>query len=290
MVTMKKSDRDDPSAAGARRPRRVLAGFGRLADEVATIDAALALARALHAEIAGHFVEESNLLDLADLPFAQAVRSSGQATTPIEAGRMKRELAHAASTWRRTLRSRAERSRIACTFRTSTGEYCSEISKVTAESDFVIVNPANVARQGLARARTVLDAFATYAGLVVLPEHRQTRKGPVLLLLDPETDRNAPVLAQRIAEAAETDLAIIASTGADADETAMRSRIADAIGPGARIQFSTSSANADLITDASALDPSFIVWPGWNVAEDKDLAEGLLRTTNAPLLLLRQMA
>ena len=287
---MKKPDRDGPSGAGARQPRRVLAGFGGLADEVATIDAALALARALHAEIAGHFVEESDLLDLADLPFAQAVRTSGRATTPIEAGRMKQELAHAASTWRRTLISRAERSRISCTFHTSTGEYCSEISKATAESDFVIVNPANVARQGLARARTVLDAFAAYAGLVVLPEHRQTGKGPVLLLLDPETDRNAPVLAQRIADAAETDLAIIASTGADADETEIRNRIADAIGPSARIQFSTSSANADLIADASALDPSFIVWPGWNIAEDKDLAEGLLRTTNAPLLLLRQMA
>ncbi len=287
---MKKPEHEGASGKVSREPRRILAGFGGLADEVATIDAALALAQALRAEITGHFVEESNLLDLAGLPFARAVRTPGQSATTIESGRMKQELAHAASTWRRTLVARAERSKITCTFRTSTGEYCSEIAKATAESDFVVVNPANVPDQGRARARTVLDAIAAYAGLVVLPERRKTGKGPVLLLLDTEADHSTLSLAQRIAVAAETDLVIVASTGAGNDEAEMRSQITQAVGTSARIDFTAAPLTADMIADVSALDPSFIVWPGWNVAEDKDLAESLLHATNAPLLLLRRSA
>ena len=53
---------------------RILAGFGSVADEEPTIDTALMLARALEADIAGYFVEDTDLLNLAALPFAKVVR------------------------------------------------------------------------------------------------------------------------------------------------------------------------------------------------------------------------
>ena len=288
-TVMKKPEPQYTAGPDGRRPPRVLAGFGGLADEVATIDAALALARAMHAEITGHFVEESNLLDFAGLPFARVVRATGRTATTVEAGHMKQELAHAASTWRRALVAKAERSRITCRFDTSTGEYCSEIARVTAASDFVVINPANVARHGRARARTVLESIPAYAGLVVLPEHRKNEKGPVLLLLGAQTDHDAPELAQRLAEAAGTDLVIRATAASAADEANMRRRIAAAIGPGAQMTFTKAATpDADPIADIAALKPSFIVWPGWNAGTDKDRAEELLRATGAPLLLLKR--
>ena len=58
---MPKPEHQSTAGTGTRRPRRILTGLGGLADDTATIDAALALARAMHADIAGHFVEESSL-------------------------------------------------------------------------------------------------------------------------------------------------------------------------------------------------------------------------------------
>ena len=280
---------NNPDAESAERPRRILAGFGSLADEAATIDTALALARALQAEVAGHFVEESNLLDLAGLPFARAVRAAGRSVTPIESSHMKREIAHAASTWRRALTAKAERSSITYSFHTCTGEYCSEIAKVTAETDVVVVNPANVSRLGHTGARTVLDSFAAYAGLVVLPERRNTGNGPVALLMDAETGASALALARRVAEVSETELIVVALPGIDDDETELRRRIVEAIGTNARIIFPILPASDEWIASVAALTPSYIVWPGWNLAEDKDLAERLLRTAGAPLVLLRHV-
>lgn len=286
--TMVKPDRKNNAPTRSHQPRRILAGFGGLADEIATIDAALALAQALRVDVAGHFVEESNLLDLAGLPFAQAIRASGQSAMPIEISRMKQELAQAASTWRRTLVTRAERSRISCTFRTSTGEYCSEIAKATVESDFVVVNPANVARQGRARARAILDAMGAYAGLVLLPERSRNPKGPVVLFVEAKADNEAYRLAARIAESAHTGLIVVASPGKDGNETALRSDLIEALGPDLQMVYAGGPSSADMIAAVSAQNPSFIVWPGGDGAEDRDLAETLLRSTSAPLLLLRR--
>ena len=216
MRPMARRSKSAADSSGEAVPRRILAGLGPIADEMQTIEAALALAAALRAEITGHFVEESNLLDLAALPFTKTIRPSGRSIVPLELSQMEREISHAAATWRRTLSARAERSRISCTFRTTRGEYCTEIAKAAAAADIVVLNPANVAGRGRNAVAAILGAVRDAAVTVLLPEYRpRSGRGPVVLLAGAAVPGAETFhLAERIASITGTGLVVLAA-GAD---------------------------------------------------------------------------
>lgn len=277
-------------AEGGKATGRILAGLGPAGDEMQTIEAALALAEALRAEIAGHFVEESNLLDLAALPFAKAFRPTGKGAVPLELAQMQQQIARAGANWRRQLSLRAERSRIACTFSTTRGEYCAEIAKAAASTDIVVVNPANVAGSARNAIAALLDAIRDPAVTVLLPLQRPlTPRGPVVLLAGDGTPGDEAIgLAARIASMTGSELVLLTLAGSDADIEAMRLAAYQSLGRDIRVEPARHGGIAAAAEKVGALEPSFVVWPTDRGSLTGADAEALLRAARAPLLLARR--
>jgi nucleotide-binding universal stress UspA family protein len=92
-------------------PRRVLVALEAGESAPALLEAAANLAAGLHAELVGLFVEDSELLEAAELPVTRSVPSHAQALVPLDARLMRRAfriweakagdaLASAAGRWR----------------------------------------------------------------------------------------------------------------------------------------------------------------------------------------------
>jgi len=288
---MARPEENEPVGAGTTPRRRILAGFGPIADEMQTIEAALALAGALRAEIAGHFVEESSLLDFAALPFAKTFRPTDRSAVPLELRQMEREISHAAATWRRTLGARAQRSRIACTFATSRGEYCTEIAKAAIETDIVVVNPANVAARSRHAVAAILGTIKNVPITVLLPDYAPVRSpGPVVLLAgDAVPDLEIFVLAGRMAALSGTHLIVLSSRKNHAPVDAALSKASQAIAADIEVRSVTEDSASEEIGSVAALQPSFVICPpGAQHRSEADVA-ALLRFSRAPLLLMRRM-
>jgi len=275
---------------GAAAPRRILAGLGAVADEIQTIEAALVLAEALRTEITGYFVEESNLLDLAGLPFAKAIPPSGRSARPIEPFEMEREFVQAAATWRRTLSAHASRSRITCTFRTARGSYCAEIAKAAVETDIVVVNPANISQYGRTAVAAVLNAMGPAAGMVLLPRQGWiARRGPVAIVVEDIPGANLFRMAERIASAAGVGTVILILPGGERKLDDMRKAAHAALGPDAQLEMLPGPEPSDAVMSIADWHPSYVIWSGGNGPQREEKLDLLLRAAGAPVVLLRDI-
>ncbi len=283
---MGKTMTDKPASAGKPAPIRILAGLGPVVDEIRTIEAALALAQALKAEITGHFVEESSLYDLAALPFAKALRPMGRQALPIEQLDMEREIAHAAANWRQTLGVRANRSSVTCTFRTTRGEYCAEIAKAATTTDIVVINPANIAGAGRRAVAAVLSAFKGTAATVLLPDRSSAvAHGPVVLLAgaaDPELETFR--LAGRIASKRGARLIVLTNAALKPLLEAQQTNAPEEFE--SRILLQPGSGVSGTALAIAAMRPSFVIVSADRGHLSEPDVEILLRAAGAPLMLI----
>ena len=109
------------SVAKVRRIRRVLVALDASPDSVAAAAAAVRVAAALDAELAGLFVEDHDLLRLGGSRLARQVASLTAGAERLGAEEMERQLRAQATRARRALSRLAAREGIACTFQVTRG-------------------------------------------------------------------------------------------------------------------------------------------------------------------------
>ncbi len=266
---------------------RILAGFGSVADEGPTIDTAMALARALEADVAGYFVEDADLLNLAALPFAKVMRPSDRSIYDVELSHMERAISRAATNWKRALNASAGRARIRCSYKTIRGTYSTEIERACASTDFVVVNPTNIPHRNPGSVSGLLKRFERAAGTVLLPEHRRpARQGPLVLIATGDANEHDLFeLAERISRTTGARIEILATGTGEKHIEQVRSMAQDVFGDAADIRQAPALpaiAVAHLIAD---LEPSFIMMR--HSALEPSMIEAVLQAGRAPLLLAR---
>ncbi|MEM8795634.1 MAG: hypothetical protein AAGE61_08710 [Pseudomonadota bacterium] len=260
-----------------RAPRRILAGFGSAGDEIQTLDAALALARALHAEIAGHFIEEAGLINMASLPFTRIVRSHGRAVKDVGASDMEREITEAGRAWRRRLAAGARRHQLSYSFAVTRGDYCIELKKAASPRDIVIVNPENVFKNRRAALLSALGAAEEAAGAVLIPRRAFQSVGPVVLIASEGAPSDTALqLVEEIAKAENRKVVIITPGGTTtADEEGLET-----------LPFNQTDV-VRAVDAINALYPSYLVWQQGPSPELNDELLPLLDATDGPLLILK---
>lgn len=255
-----------------------------------TIDAAMTLARALEAEIAGCFVEDSDLLNLAALPFAKAIRPADRSVLQIERDQMEREFARAASTWQQTLFARSSHTSIRCSFKIMRGAYTAEIAREAVASDIVVINPVNLPYQPPNAISLLWQAIDEAMGTVIMPERGHWRAdGPVVILIsDTIADRSILTIAGRIAKATGNDMVLLMTDAAADVRQHVRDTAVELIGSDADVRVipvSNLEAAAGQLTE---LRPSFVILQ----PSDKSLSDAavamLLKSGQAPLMLMRR--
>lgn len=123
-----------------RRPlhvRRILVALDASADSLAGLDASARLAAELGAELLGMFVEDEQLLRVADLEVSRRVVATSGASRDLEPGELERHLRAQARRAQREMQATAERFRVPWSFRSVRGRVVEELVTAAREADLV---------------------------------------------------------------------------------------------------------------------------------------------------------
>jgi nucleotide-binding universal stress UspA family protein len=187
---------------GGFRVRRILVALDASSHSLAALGAAADLAAALEAELDGLFVEDINLIRLAELPLAREVRHTAS-LEELDPRRMERALAAQATEARQALATAAGYAHVPWSFRVVRGDVAQEV--LAAASQFDLVSLGKQGRSKHPRARlgsTALRLAAGAPGALLLVEHGVPLWRPVLVLYDgSEGSHQALDAAARLAPA-----------------------------------------------------------------------------------------
>jgi len=165
--------------------RRILVALDASPHSLAALEAAAELAARLEAEVLGLFVEDVNLLRLAELPFTQEVCVSTTARRRLGVREIERDLRAQAARMRRTLEVYAERAQVRWSFRVTRGVISRELLAAAAEVDLITVGRAGRSFVGERRLGSTARAVLTGAPcLTLVTQHGGHLRLPLMVIYD----------------------------------------------------------------------------------------------------------
>ncbi len=129
--------------------KRILVTLDGGADGRATLEEMARLAAAMEAELVGLFVEESELLEAADLPVTRVLASHARVPGEVDAARMRRALKVWAETSRAQVAATAARWHVRWSFRVARGGLEESAAAEATSEDLLALGPAGRARRRL---------------------------------------------------------------------------------------------------------------------------------------------
>jgi len=133
-----------------RRIKRIAVAVAGAHPRPQLLEAITALAAESAAELSGVFLEDEDLLRLAELPFAQEISRVTSTARPLHAAALQRELRVQAASAERLLAGTAERLGVAWSFRIARGRIVAELRASSEEADLLLVSAG---RQPLGEGR-----------------------------------------------------------------------------------------------------------------------------------------
>ncbi len=122
-----------------RRIQRILVALDASTHSLAGLEAAVALASKLKAEILGVYVEDINLLRMAEMPFARELGQYSARPRKLDTGQLERQLRIQADRARLALVQAAEAADLRWSFRVVRGSIPAELIAATDETDLIIL-------------------------------------------------------------------------------------------------------------------------------------------------------
>ncbi|MCA9971839.1 MAG: universal stress protein [Anaerolineales bacterium] len=165
--------------------RRILVAVDASAASVAALEAAVSLASDLDAELVGLFVEDVNLVRLAELPAAQQVRLISARAQPLDRDHVAQTLRGQAARARRALQAAADEADVPTEFHVVRGQVTAAVLAAAAEADLVILGRR--ARPLTRRHRlgsTARAALTAVPRSLMLVRPRPISQRPVLVTFD----------------------------------------------------------------------------------------------------------
>jgi nucleotide-binding universal stress UspA family protein len=163
--------------------RRILVALDASPHSLAALDVAVDLAAQLGAEVEGLFVEDINLLNLADLPMARELVVYASHPRRLDRVRMAEQLHVQARMARKALEQLAEKAQVPWSFRVARGVIVAELLAAAEEMDLILLGRTGWSNRRRVGSTTI--AVATQAGRHTLIIRRGAHLGfPVGIVYD----------------------------------------------------------------------------------------------------------
>lgn len=167
-----------------RAIHRILVALDASTNSRAALKTAVNLAETLHSEVLGLFVEDINLVRLAELPFAREVLFGENTVRHLTREGLQRNLRARAAILRRELEELTAEHKVAGSFRVIRGPVESELLTAALETDLLALGRLGhsiIHRAKLGSTARMVVAQATSAVLLVKSE---VAAGPIIALFD----------------------------------------------------------------------------------------------------------
>lgn len=272
--------------------RRILVALDASTHSLAALEAAADLAASMEAALLGLFVEDINLLRLAGLPFARAIRYPSATEEQLDSARMERQLKVQAEQARAALAKAAQNRKVPWSFRVVRGQVTAEVSAAASEADLLTLGKAS--RSVTRQIRLGSTALAVATGgprALLLVEHGVPFRQPVLVLYDGSRGaQQALDAATRLAKAGDSRLIVILL--ADAPDKAKRlENEVDNSTEGREVQVHYRrlyGADVQSLIEAVRLEGGGVLVLSWETPLLKEESiQRLLHEANNPVLLVR---
>lgn len=165
--------------------RRILVALDGSPHSQAALEAAVNLAALLHADLTGVFVEDINLLRLAQLPFASEVQRHTATSATLDITRIERELRLQAEKARHALQAAAHARALSFTFRVTRGPVSAEVLAAALDADLLALGRVSHGLSSRPRlGSTAQTAVRRGARTILLMRPTLSLDQPVLVIYD----------------------------------------------------------------------------------------------------------
>lgn len=220
---------------------RILVALDASRSSVSALETAAALAEAMQCELSGLFVEDSDLLTLASLPFSHEVSATGGAIRKLDPSDLEKEIQSRIAAARRAMQRIAGRRRLQWNFRCVRGNVHSELTAAATGVDILCIGRQT--QQGFRKSRphsTVQMALHGQAPVLIANDLTNYLNGPVAVIFDDSPGaENCARLGIEIARNTRNELVVLLRGGKENGIAAARSRFNELPRPGLTPRFVT---------------------------------------------------
>ena len=173
------------------------------------LQAAAEMAASLQAELEGIFIEDINLIRLAELPFTREIRPFSMTEETVDVKRMEQELRSLARQQQQKLELVAREKGIRCSFRIRRGQIKAELmNAVTEVNVLTLCRPVHMS--GMFGRETIGDTTSTAAYPM-----QQARSSVTVIFGSAQNENNALLAAARLAGRLDTDISVLLTADSD---------------------------------------------------------------------------
>ncbi|MGI9406255.1 MAG: hypothetical protein ACR2O4_07780 [Hyphomicrobiaceae bacterium] len=147
------------------------------------LEAAVHLAKAFRFQIESVFVEDQDVLTLADLPFATEISTTGRRTPITDFAEMERTMRLASAALQRSLDQLVQAHAIACEFKTVRGDASRALAQYCDDACFVVMAETFTPSDMLLLRHLIETAKGLNGALLVGPQARDTA-GPIVMIAE----------------------------------------------------------------------------------------------------------
>ena len=205
--------------------RRIVVAMDGSEHSLAALDAAATLAAQLESELEALFVEDDDLLRLADLPVARVTSLVLLESRPVDREHMERELRRQAARVEQHLRRRAAEMKLQVSFRHVRGRVCDEVLAAAAEADLLSLGKAGgTLLSACGVGHTLRAALGAGRPLLVLESQPVSGEGFLAVYDGSAADGQALALAAELAGHTQRALhvLVLAATPGEAEHLGIR--------------------------------------------------------------------
>ncbi len=271
---------------------RIVVGLTSVSNAERAMAAAAVLAKVVEAQIVGLFVQEEDMVELAEFPFARVLDFDSPKPREVSRQLMQQAYTRREAICRQALSNHAGKARVNWSFSTQQGNIRAKVEEMAGSGDYVVLSGETYGTGVQALVRAMRMVPAAVKGVVVPALHREGRAtGPIVAIDDgDEAGVRTVTLAASLARQEGRPLHLFVIAAADADADRIGARAADLTGNRQAVTLHRylPGAPQSIAAGLARLSPFFVVadLDGEPISDDQ-VAISLFRAARAPVLLVR---
>ena len=266
--------------------RRILVALDASTQSQAALEMAVDLATKMEAELSGLFVEDVELLRMADSPSAREIAYPAATEAPLNRTIMERKLRAQSEQIRHTLAAAAHRAKLRWSFRTVRGQVTSALLAAASDNDIVAIG-----RLGWSLGRrigsTALELATSSIPLLLISQRAVLGNLRLLVYYDGSSaSKNALLVAAKLARAGAKSITVLLSA---ADYEHKLEEIQDRLqGQALEVRCRPIDLNEEmnLLRAVREEGAVLLILAGRELLKAPEAFEDLLREIEVPVLLL----